>query len=145
MLVTGSEVHHLKREEAQRGYPVKIRGVITSVLPEHQNLRCRVPPEDCRGIIDFSASRSDAPKIGEFLEIEGKTDPSLFAPVVYAQKVTSLGAGNLPEPIRPTWDQLMNGSLDAQYVEIQGILTAVQTNQVSLLTRDGTIKKWNCG
>jgi signal transduction histidine kinase len=34
----------------------------------------------------------------------------------------------------------MNGSLDAQYVELQGILTAVQSNGVVLLTPDGRIK-----
>ena len=34
----------------------------------------------------------------------------------------------------------MNGSLDAQYVEIQGIITGVQTNGVTLLTQGGRIK-----
>ena len=139
LLVSAAEVHHLKREEAQRGYPVKIRGVITSVLPEHQAFTIQ---DASRGlyVVDFSESRSDPPKIGEMMEVEGKTDPSLFAPVVDASQVSSLGAGVLPDPVRPTWDQLINGSLDAQYVEIQGVLTDVQTNWVVLLTRDGLIK-----
>ena len=34
----------------------------------------------------------------------------------------------------------MNGSLDAQYVEIQGILSSVQPDGVMLLTPDGRIK-----
>jgi signal transduction histidine kinase len=51
-----------------------------------------------------------------------------------------LGGGDLPEPVAPSWHQLMNGSLDAQYVEIQGILTSVQTNGVILLTPDGRIE-----
>jgi signal transduction histidine kinase len=139
LLVSAAEVHHLKREEAERGYPVKIKGVITSVLPEHQAFTIQ---DASRGlyVIDFSESRSDPPQIGELMEIEGKTDPSLFAPVVYASRVTSLGAGNLPDPVHPTWDQLINGSMDAQYVEIQGVLTDVLTNGVVLLTRDGLIK-----
>jgi signal transduction histidine kinase len=139
LLLSAAEVHRLKREEAQRGYPVKIRGVITSVLPEHQAFTIQ---DASRGlyVIDFSESRSDSPRIGELVETEGKTDPSLFAPVVYASRVSSLGAGNLPDPVHPTWDQLINGSLDAQYVEIQGILTDVQSNGVVLLTRDGLIK-----
>ena len=139
LLLSAAEVHHLKREEAQRGYPVKIRGVITSVLPEHQAFTIQ---DATRGlyVVDFSESRSDPPQIGEMMEVEGKTDPSLFAPVVDASRVSSLGAGVLPDPVHPTWDQLINGSLDAQYVEIQGILTDVQTNWVVLLTRDGLIK-----
>ena len=138
-LVNAAEVHRLKREEAQRGYPVRIRGVITSVLPEHQAFTIQ---DSTRGIyvVDFSESRSDPPHIGEFLEVEGVTDPSLFAPVVNASRLNYLGAGNLPEPVHPTRDQLMNGSLDAQYVEIQGILSSVQSDGVILLTADGRIK-----
>ncbi|MGD1089384.1 MAG: ATP-binding protein [Verrucomicrobiota bacterium] len=139
LLLTAAEVHRLKREEAQLGYPVKIRGVITSVLPAHQAFTIQ---DSTRGIyvIDFSESRSDPPRIGEFLEVEGNTDPSLFAPVVNASRVHNLGVGVLPEPVRPTWDQLMNGSLDAQYVEIQCILSSVQPDGVILLTSGGRIK-----
>jgi signal transduction histidine kinase len=139
LLVSGSEIHRLKREEAQRGYPVKIRGVITSVFPEQQAFTIQ---DSTRGIyvIDFSESRSDSPRIGEFLEVEGLTDPGLFAPRVNARRVRTLGAGDLPEPVHPNRDQLMNGSLDGQYVEIQGILTSVQDESVTLLTPDGRIR-----
>ncbi len=138
VLTTGGEVHRLKREDAQRGYRVKIRGVITSVLPEHQAFTIQ---DSTRGlyVVDSSESRSSPPQIGEFMEIEGMTDPSLFAPIVNAQRVRSLGAGRLPDPVQPAWDQLMNGSLDAQYVEIQGIVTAVQADRVTLRTRGGVI------
>jgi signal transduction histidine kinase len=139
LLVSASEIHRLKREEAQRGYPVKIRGVVTSVLPEHQAFTIQ---DSTRGIyvVDFSESRSDSPRIGEFLEVEGVTDPSLFAPVVNARQVRFLGVSELPEPVHPNRDPLVNGSLDAQYVELQGILTSAQNDGVTLLTADGRIK-----
>jgi signal transduction histidine kinase len=139
LLVNAAQVHRLKREEAQRGYPVKIRGVITSTLPEHQAFTLQ---DTSSGIyvVDFSESRSDPPHVGEFIEAEGVTDPSLFAPVVDARHVHYLGVGNLPEPVHPTRDQLINGSMDAQYVEIQGILSSVQPDGVILLTADGRIK-----
>jgi signal transduction histidine kinase len=137
-LINAAEVHHLKREEAQRGYPVNISGVVTSVLPEHQAFTIQ---DSTRGIyvVDFSESRSDPPRIGDFLEVRGSTDPSLFAPVVNASQVQIIGEAELPEPVYPTWDQLMNGSLDGQYVEIQGILSSVQPDGVILLTPDGRI------
>jgi len=139
LLTSAAEVHRLKREEAQRGYPVKIRGVITSVLPEHQAFTLQ---DSTHGIyvIDLSASRSDPPRVGQYLEVEGVSDPGQFAPVIDAGKVRVLGAGDLPEPVSPSWHQLMNGSLDAQYVEIQGILTSVQSNSVVVLTADGRIE-----
>lgn len=139
LLVNAAEAHRLKREEAQRGYPVKLRGVITSVQPEHHAFTIQ---DSTRGIyvFDFSEDLSQLPRVGDYLEIEGVTDPSMFAPVVNVSHVRNLGIGDLPEPVRPTWDQLMNGSLDAQYVEIQGILSSVQPDGVILLTPDGRIK-----
>ncbi len=139
VLTTAGEVHQLNREEAQRGYPVKIQGVVTCVLPERQAFTIQ---DATRGlyVVDSSESRSVPPKIGEYLEVEGKTDPSLFAPIVDADRVSDLGVGRLPQPVHPAWDQLMNGSLDAQYVELHGIITAVNTNAVTLFTGDGRIK-----
>jgi signal transduction histidine kinase len=139
VLTTAGEVHQLNRDEAQRGYPVKIRGVVTCVLPERQAL---IIQDATRGlyVVDSSESRSVPPIIGEYVEVEGKTDPSLFAPIVDADRVEALGAGRLPQPIHPAWEQLMNGSLDAQYVELQGIVTSVSTNGVTLFTADGQIK-----
>ncbi len=138
VLTTAAEVHRLKREEAQRGYPVNIQGVVTSVLPEHQAFTLQ---DSTRGIyvVDVSSNRPFLPQIGESLKIAGTTDPSLFAPIVNAKTLNSLGAGRLPDPAQPTWDQLLNGSLDAQYVEMQGIITAVNSTNVTLLTRDGRI------
>ena len=139
LLTRASEVHQLKREEAQRGYPVRIRGVVTCVLPERQAFTLE---DSTRGlyVVDASPNRLGPPRLGEYLEVEGTTDPSLFAPIVNAQLVRSLGAGALPEPVHPTWDQLLNGSLDAQYVELQGIITGVLPGGVTLRTRGGSIQ-----
>jgi len=138
ILTTCAAVHRLKREEAARGYPVQLRGVVTCVLPEHQAFTIQ---DATRGLyaVDLSANAA-LPQVGEFLEIAGTTDPSLFAPIVNARQLTVLGAGHLPEAVRPTWDQLMNGSLDGQYVELQGIVISINTNGLTLLTRDGRIK-----
>lgn len=138
-LRVAAQVHRLKREEAQRGYPVILRGTVTCVLPERQAVTLQ---DSTRGIyvVDVSTNGSAPPRIGEFLEVEGTSDPSFFAPIVNARRLTRLGAGQLPAPAQPTWDQLMNGSLDAQYVEVPGIVTAVHSNSISLLTRDGVLQ-----
>jgi signal transduction histidine kinase len=139
LLTTAAEVHRLKREEAQRAYPVRVRGVVTCVLPEHQAFTIQ---DATRGlyVVDFSSSLPGPPETGEFLEVEGTTDPGLFAPSVNARRVSSHGVGRLPDAVRPTWDQLINGSLDAQQVELQGIVTAVHTNGLTLLVRGGVVK-----
>lgn len=139
VLTTASQVHELSREQAQRGYPVKIQGIVTCLFPERQAFTIQ---DATRGIyvVDSSESRSVSPKIGEYLEIEGKTDPSLFAPIVDCDRIKDLGTGYMPPPIQPTWDRLMNGSLDAQYVELQGVITSFDTNGLTLFTGDGRLK-----
>jgi signal transduction histidine kinase len=139
VLSTAAQVHQLSREEAERGYPVHMRGVVTCILPERQAFTVQ---DASRGIyvVDASTSRSVTPAIGEYLEITGKTDPSLFAPIIDADQVKDLGGGSMPQPIQPTWDRLMNGSLDAQYVELQGVITTVETNIVTLFTGDGRLR-----
>jgi signal transduction histidine kinase len=139
VLTTAGAVHRLKREEAQRAYPVKIHGVVTCVLPEHQAFTIQ---DATRGIYveDHSPQRASVPQVGEHLEVEGATDPSLFAPIIHARRVHSLGAGRPPEPVKPTWDQIINGSLDAQQVELQGIVTTVHSNGLTLLMRGGVVK-----
>jgi len=94
-----------------------------------------------RGIFvrNLAISGPESPRLGEYWEIEGVTGPGDFAPVVNAQRARRLGLGRLPEPVPPTWDQLMNGSLDTQYVELRGIVTAVQANRLELLLREGKI------
>jgi signal transduction histidine kinase len=138
LLSHAGEVHRLKREEALRGYPVKLRGVVTCVQPEHQAF---VLEDSTRGlyVVDVVPERSAPARIGDLLEVEGVTDALWFAPIVNARRVVSLGAGQLPEPIRPSWDMLVNGSLDAQYVEIEGVVTEVRTNGVVLRTGGGSV------
>ena len=48
--------------------------------------------------------------------------------------------GNCRRPIHPYWDQLINGSLDTEFVEMEGIVTTVRADGVTLLTHGGKIK-----
>ncbi len=133
ILTTADEVHHLKREEAQLGYPVKVRGVVTSTSL-YYGFTLRDPTS---GVFVLGA---DSVRVGDFVEVEGVTDPGAFAPMIRLTRMQHLGVGRLPEPIRPTWDQLMNGSMDAQYVEIEGIIMTASADGIQLLTPGGVIK-----
>ena len=139
LLRTAEQIHLLTRDEAERGHRAVIRGVVTCLLPEAQAV---VLQDSTRGIyIDgLSPALGPAPRLGELFEIEGITQPGFFAPCVRSQRITRLGEGPLPQPIHPAWDQLINGSLDTQYVEIQGLVTAIHTNGITLLTHGGKMR-----
>lgn len=138
VLRTAAAVHGLSREEAQRQYPVQIEGTVTCVLPEHQAV---VVHDATRGlyVVDQSGRGTGLPAPGEWVHVEGVTDPGLFAPMVQAGRLEAAGTGRWPEPVRPAWEQLLNGSLDAQWIELQGVVTGVRSNRVSLLLREGVL------
>jgi signal transduction histidine kinase len=139
VLRTAEQVHLLTREEAARPHRAVIRGVVTCSLPWSE---AAVIQDASRGIyVDrLDARLGQPPTVGDLLEVEGSTDPGEFAPQLHADRLTRLGVAELPQPIRPTWDQLINGSLDSQFVELQGVATAIDVDGVSLLTHGGTIK-----
>jgi signal transduction histidine kinase len=137
VLTSVEGVRRLSREQADRGYPVKIRGVLTCIRPDYHSV---VIQDTARGIyVQGVVSGTLQPELGQYWEIEATTRSGAFAPVLQIQRASCLGLARLPEPIHPSWDQLMNGSLDTQYVELQGIITESGENSITLLTRGGKI------
>ncbi len=136
LLTTALQVKSLSRMEAQRSYPVKIHGVIIA------NVGADYAIQDSTASIFVEWNGSvvgDLPKIGDFWEITGESYMD-FAPNIKAEKAVYLGPGILPAPLRPTKDELINGSLDVQYVELQGIVISASVVNLTLLTREGQIK-----
>ena len=138
VLTNAVQVQGLTRADAGRGYRVVMRGVVTCSLPA---LEAVVMQDATRGIYinHLDPAAGGVPSVGELVEVEGVTDPGEFAPLIRAGRITRLGAGALPQPIQPAWDQLINGSLDSVFAEIQGVVIAVRTDGVTLLTHGGRI------
>ena len=143
LLTTVAKVRQLKPDEVALGIPVKVQGVVIGAWPNDNFNNYKLVLCDSSGGISvhFGVPKAwaDQPQIGELLDIEGFTVPGQFVPAIQARKITRVGNAPMPEPVRPTWSELMNGSLDCEYVEIQGVLTAVSTNAMTLLTRDGKV------
>jgi signal transduction histidine kinase len=130
------QVKSLSRMEAMRGYPVKVQGVITArvgidfvIQDSTWSIFC-YPNE--------AASREE-PRVGEYWEVEGKSSVD-FAPNIIVSHAERLWPGILPEPLHPTKDELINGSLDTQYIEVRGIAVDADTNDLTLLTQHGTVE-----
>ena len=142
-LTTAAAVNEMKRDEAGSGYPVKIQGVVVCVVSNRPAFIVQDATRAVYVVVD-SAIISELPQIGTYLEVEGKTDKGSFAPIVRARQVNILGLGSLPDPIQPTWDQLMNGSLDDQWVELKGVIVSMshrplEWTSIQLRTQDGTL------
>jgi signal transduction histidine kinase len=137
VLTSIEEIRDLSPATAGQRLPAKIRGVVIWNSPDALVLQ-----DATAGIyVRYNATNWVLqPRVGESWQIEGKTDPGDFSPVLIGLKGTFMSDASLPEPIRPTRDQLLNGSLDAEYVELRGALTEISPSEMTLLTAEGKIK-----
>jgi hypothetical protein len=136
-LTTAAQVQQLSARDAARQLPVTVRGVITCLV----EWGGAVVQDSTRGVFfSFEPSYRDGLEPGDYAEIQGVTAVGDFAPIIDARAIRVLGPGEMPEPVRPTWNQLMRGSLDSQYAEVRGIVTEAAGNRITLLTENGKIK-----
>ncbi|HOX00736.1 MAG TPA: ATP-binding protein [Candidatus Paceibacterota bacterium] len=138
-LTTIRQVRSLSQEDADRRYPVRVEGVVTALFGNGPNLVIQDSDQGIYLAIPLS-SRHSLLQIGDLCRIHGFTRSGAFAPMISADKVVRLGLGHLPEPVRPALDQILNGSLDSQYVEIEGLVTRIDGQGVRILTRIGSIE-----
>jgi signal transduction histidine kinase len=135
---TVAEIKALSPDLAMRALPVSIRGIVTAYVSKNAGA---VVQDSTRGVyVDLQALPEPEPlQLGELCQIEGVTGPGLFSPTIEARRITHLGPSQLPRPLNATWDQLVNGSLDNEYAEIEGVVTGVHDRQVALLVQGGKI------
>jgi signal transduction histidine kinase len=130
VLTTAAQVRSLTAEEAARAVSVRLRGVFMGeadpkgiafvVQDDTDGIYVQGPPALVAGL-----------KRGDFLDIEGVTDPGGFAPYVAASDIRYLGKASIPEPMRITFDQLSSGQMDAKWIEVVGIVRSVEPKTAS--------------
>jgi len=127
-LTHADQVRRLSPEEAARGYPVKIRGVITMDAPAPDFFI-----QDATAGIYVEGSRSPAfpHSFGQYVEVEGITGPGKFAPVIRERKMHVLGKGVLPRDRLFPFSQLANGQEDSQWAGVRGIVRSVGIDRKS--------------
>lgn len=130
VLTNIAQIRSLSAISAAQAFPVRLRGV---VLDESQpREHAVILADENASVYLFATSNLFAryhPK--DSLEIAGVTSKGEFAPCVHVTSVTTLelGTGTIPTPRPTTYQELITGSLDAQFVEITGVVR--QTFQAS--------------
>lgn len=140
LLTSTEQVRWLKPEEAAKRYPVKVRAVVTFLLsppnPPDGNIE-----DGTGGIYTWNLVPSDGNSVqpGDYCEIEGDTSAGEFSPGIYCHKVKILGRGQFPEPVRPSWNELASGSLDAQWVEMEGVVMSATNHHMEIGAQGGRV------
>jgi PAS domain S-box-containing protein len=118
LLTAVQQIRDLTPAQAQSGYPVHLRGVITSLKVETREFFVQ---DRTAGIFVHRGSPDPAPlHAGDAVEIEGVTGPGLFARIVIESRVRLLGPGKLPVPRRLRFEDMAGGAEDGQWVEVSG-------------------------
>ncbi|MGE5645888.1 MAG: response regulator [Acidobacteriota bacterium] len=116
-LTSIARIRRLTPAEAERGYPVRIRGVLTFYNPAHEDLFV----QDATAGIWVDAGREPLPlKSGDWVELRGRTGNGVFAPVVFAPRLRRLAAGSFPKARPVPYLDLRSRQWDSQWVKVAG-------------------------
>jgi signal transduction histidine kinase len=128
LLTRAEQIRQLTPEEAARGYPVRVRGVITDDVPSPDFF---VQDATAGIYVEGSLSPRFNHRWGDLVEVEGITGPGKFAPVIREQKTRVLGKGTLPPTHIYPFSELADGQLDSQWAAVRGIVRSVSVDRTS--------------
>jgi signal transduction histidine kinase len=128
LLTRADQVRQLSPEEAARGYPVQIRGVVTDDVPAPDFF---VQDESAGIYVEGSISPRFVHHFGDLVELRGVTGPGKFAPVIREREVRVLGKGSLPETRIYPFSELAGGQQDSQWLGVRGIVRSVSIDRAS--------------
>lgn len=123
-LASAAQVRALKAADAAKALPVHLEGVvIDQASPRGEAL---ILADQTAGIY-VRAATNGSPILqkfrrGDLLELDGKTDPGEFAPIVKVNAAHKAGTAALPAPRPVSYQELITGAPDGQWVEISGVV-----------------------
>lgn len=122
------QIRKLRPEEAAKGYPVKIRGVVTMDAPAPDFF----VQDGTAGIyVEGNTSQHFLHTLGRSAEIEGVTGPGKFAPVIREQDFHDLGDGALPQAHLFQFSEISDGQQDSQWIQVRGIVRSASMDRTS--------------
>lgn len=114
------QVRSLPKNRADQHLPVSLQGVLTFVDTEWHLAFL----QDGTDAIFLDTAQSDL-SAGHWVEVNGETDGSGFAPQIIKCSTRILGATHWPEPIKADVLDSINGQLDSKWVELEGVVRRV--------------------
>ncbi len=136
-LTNAAQIRNLTADKASRHLPVRLQGVMISEASSYMsdNLNTAIILQDpTAGIyIIGTTNLFGHATVGDLLTVEGVTDPGGFAPIVVAHSAHRAGTEQLPKPQPVTFEELLAGGLDAQLVEVSGVVRSWEPTSPGML------------
>ena len=137
LLTHVEQILRLPPNEQELTYDARIRGVVTS--PSGY-------VNDDTGGIFVERLEAMAGRPGDFVEVFGHAGSGQtfgtksYSPVILADGIRVLGRGRWPEPKTFSWNYLMTGQPDGQWIEVTGIGRSANTNVLTLSVEGGQLQ-----
>jgi signal transduction histidine kinase len=124
LLTTIKAIRTLSQDEGARGYPVRVRGTVTHFDEVNSSGLVIHDGEFGQFVIEPAEKGSswNSLRVGDLVEIEGKTARGGFAPNVTASSARTLGRAPLPQARRLPYPALLTGRYDCDFVELEGVI-----------------------
>ncbi len=121
-LTSTAQVHRLTRGQAQLGYPVHLRGVVTFFDPLSPGMFIQ---DHAGGIFVDWVPKLPKPSVGDLIDLDGVSTQVDFAPDIANPHWRVIGWSPMPIPRKVNFAQMASTAEDAQWVEVEGILREV--------------------
>jgi len=118
-----SEVRSISPEEADKGYPVRLEGIVTYYHPEWFILFIQ---DETAGIyVDPHGLKEFQVRTGQRVELQGRTSAGDYAPLIADPHLTVREETSMPPPQKVAIGDLLTGTQDSQWIEVEGIVRTV--------------------
>jgi len=125
-LTTAKQIRALTADQANQGYPVRLRAVVTYSDLAGMDLFVQ---DSTAGIYINLGGASPRYRSGELLEIEGVSEQPDFAPQIGKPRFRDLGRAPPPRARKVTIDDLLSSREDSQWVQVEGIVQDVEPDR----------------
>jgi len=128
-------IRMLGRRKAGRHYPVRLSRVYVTYYDSQQVLMF---VQDATGgiYVDSTRLRELAIKPGDLVDLDGVTDPGGFAPEIVIRKAPKVvGRGTLPHPAKVSLEEILIGTQDSNWVEVDGVVQSLDREDDQAIIR----------
>ena len=137
LLTNAAQIRQLTAAQAAKSLPVHLRGVVTTEAGPFEHAVVIWNESAPIYLLAPTNLFSDIRR-GDLIDATGVTDPGEFAPIVKVSSVQKIGSGATPDPKPVTLEELLSGGLDAQWVEISGVVRSLDAEMLP-----GVFGRWH--
>ena len=133
-------VRQLPDLAARSNYPVQLEAVVLALDVNRDGLMAAIVQDATSPIyLWLNSTAGKKMQVGHRYRITGIAQVGDFSRNIVEQKSVDLGVGKLPEPLRPSFEELVNTGLNCDWVELEGVIRPTGPLGLQLILKGGHV------